>query len=361
MLVKEGTMPTVRDIYKLAAALIGDKNDISNSTSGLTARNIYTIAAALIGEKDDNTNGRSNMTVRDVYVIAAAFIGDRENDDQDEIDFAPIYFRTLLQEALPAENRIRVAEGLAELTEAPALSIDDTIPYSDKIVRGALPYGLAWQYHQDAGNLSLASQYRNMFIEAVENVKKSKINLTTAYLNILMQEALDCENSIREYFGETTLTSAPFISSLDSVIPYHDSLVRAAFPYGLAWQYHQDAGNFQEATKYRDLFTDAVEKAKKTKIMFAIAYTNILMQESFNCENSIRAAHREPLLGSTPLVEDLDNGLVYHDELVRAAFPYGLAWQYHQDAGNLQLATQYRGLFEDAVNRNYCFTMRKYR
>ena len=236
----------------------------------LTVRDVYTIAASLIGEKDEQAAGRSNLTVHDVYVIAAAFIGDRENDDQDEIDFSPIYMKVLLQEALSAENQIRVAEGMTELQVAPILGIGDVIPYSDKIVRGALPYGLAWQYHQDAGNLSLASQYRNMFIEGVENAKKSKVNLATAHMNILLQESL-------------------------------------------------------------------------------------------NCENSIRAAHREPLLGSAPFVEDLDNGLVYHDELVRAAFPYGLAWQIHQDAGNLQLATQYRSMFEDAVNRSYCFTMRKFR
>ena len=50
-----------------------------------------------------------------------------------------------------------------------------------------------------------------------------------------------------------------------------------------------------------------------------------------------------------------------HDELVRAAFPYGLAWQYHQEAGNLGLAAQYRNMFIEAVNRNYCFLVRKHR
>lgn len=226
----------------------------------MTVRDIYKLAAALIGDKDERDTGRSNLTVRDVYVIAAAFIGDRENDDQDEIDFAPIYMKVLLQEALTAENRIRVAEGMSELTVAPLLGIDDRIPYSDKIVRGALPYGLAWQYHQDAGNLSLATQYRNMFIDGVENAKRSKINLAPAYMNILMQESLNCENSMRVRDGQAELAAAPFVTSLDSTVDYHDALTRTAFPFGLAWQYHQDAGDLQIALQYRGMFENAVNK-----------------------------------------------------------------------------------------------------
>lgn len=91
----------------------------------------------------------------------------------------------------------------------------------------------------------------------------------------------------------------------------------------------------------------------------SVPYMNVLLQETLNCENSIRKMHDEPLLGTAPVIDSLDNGLVYHDELVRAAFPYGLAWQYHQEAGNLGLAAQYRNMFIEAVNRNYCFTMRK--
>lgn len=229
----------------------------------LTVRDVYTLAASMIGDRDDHTNGRSSMTVRDVYVVAAAFIGDRENDDRDEKDFAPIYMKVLLQEALPAENRIRIAEGMTELTQAPMPGLDDVIPYSDKIVRGALPYGLAWQYHQDAGNNQLASMYRNMFIDGVESAKKSKINLATAHMNILLQEALNAENSIREANREPLLGSAPFVEDLDTGLAYHDELVRAAFPYGLAWQIHQDAGNHDLAVMYRDLFTNGVNSSYK--------------------------------------------------------------------------------------------------
>jgi len=90
---------------------------------------------------------------------------------------------------------------------------------------------------------------------------------------------------------------------------------------------------------------------------FSIQYMNILLQEALGAENSIRSCHGEPLLGAAPLVEDLENGLVYHDSLVRGAFPYGLAWQYHQEAGNLSLAAQYRNMFIDGVNNATMFTV----
>jgi len=110
------------------------------------------------------------MTAREVYAIAAAFIGDRENDDLDERDFTVPYMNVLLQEALPCENSIRESRGEPVLAQAPYVSnIDNGLIYHDELVRAAFPYGLAWQYHQEAGNLSLASQYRNMFIDAVNS------------------------------------------------------------------------------------------------------------------------------------------------------------------------------------------------
>ena len=107
------------------------------------------------------------MTVREVYVLGAALIGDREYDDADERDFSPPYMTIMLQESLNCENSMRERDGQELLAAAPILGLDDEIPYHDDLVRAAIPYGLAWQYHQEAGNLGLAAQYRNMFIEAV--------------------------------------------------------------------------------------------------------------------------------------------------------------------------------------------------
>ena len=110
------------------------------------------------------------MTAREVYILAASLIGDRENDDQDERHFAIPYLTILLQEALGTENTMRIRDGEPVLDTAQIVaSLDDELVYHDVITRVALPYGLAWLYHQEAGNLSLASQYRNMFIDTLES------------------------------------------------------------------------------------------------------------------------------------------------------------------------------------------------
>ena len=108
------------------------------------------------------------MTVRDIYIIAAALVGDHENDDPDELAFAIPYMNILLQEALACENSMRQRDGQELLSAAPIVTdINDEVPFHDVLCRAAIPYGLAWQYQQEAGNLSLSSGYRNMFIDAV--------------------------------------------------------------------------------------------------------------------------------------------------------------------------------------------------
>jgi hypothetical protein len=110
------------------------------------------------------------LTVNDIFILAAALVGDHENDDQDEKNFAVPYLNILLQECLNVENDLRERDKMELLPAAPVItSTEDEVPYHDDLCRVALPYGLAWQYQQEAGNLSLAAQYRNMYIEAVDS------------------------------------------------------------------------------------------------------------------------------------------------------------------------------------------------
>lgn len=110
------------------------------------------------------------MTVRDIYILGAALVGDRENDDPDEMTFAIPYMNLLMQEALDTENTMRRRDGQEQLAAAPIVTdLSDEVPFHDVLCRVAFPYGLAWQYQQEAGNFSLSAQYRNMFIDTVEN------------------------------------------------------------------------------------------------------------------------------------------------------------------------------------------------
>ena len=108
------------------------------------------------------------MTVKDIYTHAAALIGEREDDDPEQLELSVPYMNILLSEALACENSMRARDDQERLTAAPIVtSTEDAVPYHDELVRGAFPYGLAWQFLQSEDRLSLAAQYRNMFVDAV--------------------------------------------------------------------------------------------------------------------------------------------------------------------------------------------------
>lgn len=112
------------------------------------------------------------MTAYQIYTLAAAFVGDKAEEDKDNRDLSVPYLNVLLAESLSAENSIRAANGDTELETAPVLTaLTDEIVYSDRLAKTAFPYGLAWQYHQEAGNLQLSALYRNLFVDAVESAK----------------------------------------------------------------------------------------------------------------------------------------------------------------------------------------------
>lgn len=110
------------------------------------------------------------MTGKDLYILASSTLYEGENEDLDSKKFSVQFLNILLQEALNVENSIREAEGVEKLGQAPLLqNLDEEIPYHDSIVRTAFPYGLAWQYRQEAMDNYWATIYRNLFTEALQN------------------------------------------------------------------------------------------------------------------------------------------------------------------------------------------------
>lgn len=91
-------------------------------------------------------------------------------------------------------------------------------------------------------------------------------SFAVGFLNILLQESLNYENSIRAWKGETELTTAPTITTLDETIDYDDSITRAALPYGLASWYFQEALDNFQAENYRNKFIAALNDSKKYRV-----------------------------------------------------------------------------------------------
>jgi|GEM_PF-652636 len=83
------------------------------------------------------------------------------------------------------------------------------------------------------------------------------------FLNVLLEETLNCENSIREHKGKERLEEAPYVRALTDVIDYSPSLTRTALPYGLAAQFFQENMDNFQAENYRAKYLAAVQDAGK--------------------------------------------------------------------------------------------------
>lgn len=85
------------------------------------------------------------VTIREIYRLALARVFDAPGADDDYDTYSPLLLDSLLAEALPYENNIRLAHGRTALQAAPRVQqIDDAmLDWDEQITRVALPYGLA--------------------------------------------------------------------------------------------------------------------------------------------------------------------------------------------------------------------------
>ena len=82
---------------------------------------------------------------------------------------------------------------------------------------------------------------------------------------------------------------------------------------------------------------------------FAVGFLNILLMETFPCENSIREFRGLEPLKEPPMISSLDEDIPYQPELTRVALPYGLAsWYFQEGMDNFQ-AENYRSKYLAAV------------
>lgn len=77
-----------------------------------------------------------------------------------------------------------------------------------------------------------ACSYISQTVEDSEDIT----GFAPAWLNVLLAECLETENTLRRMDGQAELEEAPRVSgeTMSMEIPYHDALTRIALPYGLA-------------------------------------------------------------------------------------------------------------------------------
>jgi len=106
-------------------------------------------------------------------------------------------------------------------------------------------------------------EYASAFLYERDGDDLDSKEFAVKFINILLQESLEVENSIRKFKGEEVLESAPRITSLTQTIDYDDSITIAALPYGLASFYFQEGTDNYQAENYRAKFLAALQSAAK--------------------------------------------------------------------------------------------------
>lgn len=90
--------------------------------------------------------------------------------------------------------------------------------------------------------------------------------LALSWFNLLLQEALPYENSLRQAAGQAALSQAPTVSGWDDEINYCPEITRSALPYGLAALMYQEDDRESLAQYYRAIYVSALKESSKVKI-----------------------------------------------------------------------------------------------
>lgn len=93
-----------------------------------------------------------------------------------------------------------------------------------------------------------------------DNEDPDSKKFTVQFLNHLLPEALNAENSLRRRAGLEELEAAPVIHGIEEEVPYRDKLCRTALVYGLCWHFFENINNNFQSEIYRNLFVSSLEE-----------------------------------------------------------------------------------------------------
>lgn len=108
------------------------------------------------------------MTVKECFEKALAFIPDSPEENPDLEKFAPVWCSILLAETLDHENIWRRANKMPEISSVPTVEKPgDEIPYNEKLVRMAFPYGMARWIFRENEDISASREYYQLYAIAL--------------------------------------------------------------------------------------------------------------------------------------------------------------------------------------------------
>jgi hypothetical protein len=113
------------------------------------------------------------MTAYEVFETASAYLGLTAEENEDVMTVGAAWLNVLLAEMLETENTLRRSEGVQELDSAPRVTAAELassgtdIDCHEKLLRIALPYGLAAEMMREDDADSDWNHFRSRFINAL--------------------------------------------------------------------------------------------------------------------------------------------------------------------------------------------------
>ncbi|MBQ7874917.1 MAG: hypothetical protein IJ306_07165 [Oscillospiraceae bacterium] len=108
------------------------------------------------------------MKVKECYEHAVSFLPEKPEENPEMQKFMVAWCNVLLAETFEYENIYRVANKLPEIWELPKVeSENDEIPYNERLVRGAFPYGMARWIFRENEDIAASHEYYALYANAI--------------------------------------------------------------------------------------------------------------------------------------------------------------------------------------------------
>ncbi|MBR3952567.1 MAG: hypothetical protein IKJ82_03000 [Oscillospiraceae bacterium] len=109
------------------------------------------------------------MTVKECYEIAVGFLPESPSDNTEMQKFMVPWCNVLLADSVNHENVFRRVNKIKELDKPLKVSAQsDEIPYNEKLVSMAFPYGMARWIFRENDDISGSREYYNLYAAALE-------------------------------------------------------------------------------------------------------------------------------------------------------------------------------------------------
>lgn len=109
------------------------------------------------------------MTVLECYERAVGFLPEVKEDNSEMQRHMVTWANILLADTVNAENIYRYANGMEELSSPLRVKArEDEIPYNEKLVEMAFPYGMARWVFRENDDISGSREYYSLYAAAVE-------------------------------------------------------------------------------------------------------------------------------------------------------------------------------------------------